>query len=95
MHGNRLPKASESRLNRGLKGYTFDWIFGKSHSNYKVEWRVDALPAPNEAAAASELTAQRPAGARSDTPYNGLRALLRRHRILMFGFLRRYISTDL
>jgi hypothetical protein len=62
------PKVRESPLKHGLKGYTFDWIFGKSHSNYKVEWRVDALPAPNEAAAASELIAQRPPGGRADTP---------------------------
>jgi hypothetical protein len=31
----------------GLGHHTFGWIFGKSHSNYKVEWRVDALPALN------------------------------------------------
>jgi hypothetical protein len=40
-------KAPDYRLINSLKWHTFAWIFGKSQSNYKVEWRVDALTALN------------------------------------------------
>jgi rod shape-determining protein MreB len=57
--------------------------FGKSQSNYKVEWRVDALSALNHCC--------RRISDRISTVYAHTSA----HRTLMFGFLRRYISTDL
>jgi hypothetical protein len=41
------PKAPDYRLNNSLNWHTFEWIFGKYPSNYKVEWRVDALTALN------------------------------------------------
>jgi hypothetical protein len=41
------PKAPDYRLINSLKWHTFGWIFGKYQSNYKVEWRVDALTALN------------------------------------------------
>jgi hypothetical protein len=69
------PKAPDFRLINSLKRHTFGWIFGKYQSNYKVEWRVDALTALNHCCRRVTTGSVAPRGARQDFPNNGLRAL--------------------
>ncbi|MEG1051007.1 MAG: hypothetical protein RSF79_03030 [Janthinobacterium sp.] len=61
-----LTKIEECRVTRGCKSRTFPWFLSKSHSNYKVEWRVNALPALMDRCRSIEKIAQAPSETRKN-----------------------------
>ncbi|MGX9715462.1 hypothetical protein ACWYXJ_14550 [Janthinobacterium lividum] len=61
-----LTKIEECRVTRGCKSRTFPWFLSKSHSNYKVEWRVNALPALMDCCRSIEKIAQAPSETRKN-----------------------------